>query len=125
MTSDITCTFGVRISLSLLKTRVRSAPGARAFAGTELAFPRPVTIEQNVKFWVDVFAAHSESDFTIHDRDHVDSRLPDHRRKRRYGWGQQCPIPALKALPEFEAQARSGIMNAGPADIQNPIYLTG
>jgi len=47
-------------------------PGARAFAGTELAFPRPVAIEQNVKFWVDVFATYSERDFIVHDRDQVD-----------------------------------------------------
>jgi membrane-bound lytic murein transglycosylase D len=49
-----------------------SAPGACAFAGTELAFPRPMAIEQNVKFWVDVFATYSDRDFIVHDRDQVD-----------------------------------------------------
>jgi hypothetical protein len=49
-----------------------SAPGARAFAGTDLAFPRPMAIEQNVKFWVEVFATYSDRDFIVHDRDQVD-----------------------------------------------------
>ena len=47
------------------------APGARAFAGSELAFPRPAAIEQNVQFWVDVFATYTDRDFIIHDRDQV------------------------------------------------------
>jgi membrane-bound lytic murein transglycosylase D len=42
-----------------------------ALAGAELSFPRPATIEPNVKFWVDVFAGYGERDFVIHDRDHV------------------------------------------------------
>jgi membrane-bound lytic murein transglycosylase D len=47
------------------------APGARAFAGSEVAFPCPASIEQNVKFWVDVFATYSVRDFIIHDRDDI------------------------------------------------------
>jgi hypothetical protein len=34
-------------------------------------FPRPISIEPNIHFWVDVFTAYSERDFVIHDRDHV------------------------------------------------------
>ncbi len=49
-----------------------SAPAGRAFAGTEVAFPRPVAIEPNVKFWVDVFATYSDRDFIVHDRDQVE-----------------------------------------------------
>jgi membrane-bound lytic murein transglycosylase D len=36
-----------------------------------IPFPRPSSIEPNVKFWVDVFAAYGERDFVIHDRDQV------------------------------------------------------
>lgn len=49
-----------------------SAYHSRAFAGSELPFPRPPVIEPNVKFWVDVFATYGERDFVIHDRDQVD-----------------------------------------------------
>jgi membrane-bound lytic murein transglycosylase D len=49
-----------------------SAPGTRAFAGTEVAFPQPVAIQQNVKFWVDAFATYGVRDFIVHDRDQVD-----------------------------------------------------
>jgi len=48
------------------------APGARAFAGSEVAFPEPLTIQENVKFWVDVFATYGVRDFIVHDRDQVD-----------------------------------------------------
>jgi membrane-bound lytic murein transglycosylase D len=48
------------------------APGARALAGTELVFPQPVAIQENVKFWVDVFATYGVRDFIVHDRDQVD-----------------------------------------------------
>jgi membrane-bound lytic murein transglycosylase D len=48
-----------------------SVMGGSALAGAELSFPRPATIEPNVKFWVDVFASYSERDFVIVDRDHV------------------------------------------------------
>ncbi|HLW70655.1 MAG TPA: lytic transglycosylase domain-containing protein [Candidatus Binataceae bacterium] len=43
----------------------------RSFAGAELSFPRPVAIEPNVKFWVDVFSSYGERDFVIHDRDNL------------------------------------------------------
>jgi membrane-bound lytic murein transglycosylase D len=47
-------------------------PSTHAVAGTQPPFPRPVATEQNVKFWVDVFAIYSERDFIVHDRDQVD-----------------------------------------------------
>jgi membrane-bound lytic murein transglycosylase D len=34
-------------------------------------FPRPPSLEPNIKFWVDVFATYGERDFLIHDRDQV------------------------------------------------------
>src|SRR5581483_7003961 len=34
-------------------------------------FPRPPSLEPNIKFWVDVFATYNERDFIIHDRDQV------------------------------------------------------
>ena len=34
-------------------------------------FPRPASLEPNVRFWVDVFTAYSYRDFIIHDRDKV------------------------------------------------------
>lgn len=43
----------------------------RALAAAELGFPRPASIEPNVKFWVDVFTGYGEHDFVIHDRDQV------------------------------------------------------
>src|SRR5208282_1419769 len=48
-----------------------SVMGGSALAGAELSFPRPATIEPNIKFWVDVFAGYSERDFVIVDRAHV------------------------------------------------------
>lgn len=48
-----------------------------ALAGAEVVlrqtslFPRPSSIEPNVRFWVDVFSAYGERDFVIHDRDNV------------------------------------------------------
>lgn len=45
--------------------------GVRAFAGAQMPFPRPPVIEQNVEFWVNVFATYTERDFVIHDRDQV------------------------------------------------------
>jgi soluble lytic murein transglycosylase-like protein len=44
---------------------------SRAWAGTELPFPRPAAIEPNVEFWVDVFTSYTYRDFIIHDRDDV------------------------------------------------------
>jgi hypothetical protein len=34
-------------------------------------FPRPISLEPNIHFWVDVFTAYGERDFLIHDRDHL------------------------------------------------------
>ena len=45
------------------------APGARC--DTQLPFPRPASIEPNIKFWVDVFTAYSMRDFVVVDRDNV------------------------------------------------------
>lgn len=36
-----------------------------------LEFPRPASIEPNVKFWVDVFTSYSVRDFVVLDKDHV------------------------------------------------------
>jgi membrane-bound lytic murein transglycosylase D len=44
---------------------------AASFASAEVLFPRPPSIEPNVKFWVDVFSAYGEQDFIIHDRDQI------------------------------------------------------
>jgi membrane-bound lytic murein transglycosylase D len=45
------------------------------FSPSEVAaafpFPRPASIEPNVKFWVDVFATYGERDFIVLDRDKV------------------------------------------------------
>ena len=49
-----------------------SVPGPRALAAAEVAFPQPPAIEENVKFWVDVFATYGVRDFIVHDRDQVD-----------------------------------------------------
>src|SRR6516225_807521 len=40
-------------------------------AAAELPFPRPVFIEPNVRFWVDVFTTYSIRDFALVDRDKV------------------------------------------------------
>ncbi len=60
------------IACGLICGLLISAPVTRAFAGSELAFPRPSVIEPNVNFWVQVFTNYSERDFIIHDRDQVD-----------------------------------------------------
>ena len=60
------------VTVGLISSLLLSAVRSRAFAGSELPFPRPPVIEPNVKFWVDVFATYGERDFIIHDRDQVD-----------------------------------------------------
>lgn len=42
-----------------------------AWAGSEVAFPRPAEVEPNVEFWVKVFTQYSYRDFVVHDRDDV------------------------------------------------------
>jgi peptidoglycan lytic transglycosylase D len=42
-----------------------------AWAGNEVAFPRPSEVEPNVQFWVKVFTHYSYRDFVLHDRDDV------------------------------------------------------
>jgi membrane-bound lytic murein transglycosylase D len=49
-----------------------SATGVHALAGTEVPFPQPVAVQDNVKFWIDVFATYGVRDFVVHDRDQVD-----------------------------------------------------
>ncbi|HTY56480.1 MAG TPA: lytic transglycosylase domain-containing protein, partial [Candidatus Binataceae bacterium] len=44
--------------------------GGRRANASEL-FPRPLSLEPNIHFWVDVFTAYSYRDFIIHDRDKV------------------------------------------------------
>src|ERR1700748_1985187 len=36
-----------------------------------LQFPRPASIEPNIKFWVDVFAYYSNRDFIVVDKDDI------------------------------------------------------
>jgi len=36
-----------------------------------LQFPRPASIEPNIKFWVDVFSAYTVRDFVVHDKDQI------------------------------------------------------
>jgi hypothetical protein len=36
-----------------------------------LEFPRPASIEPNIKFWVNVFAYYSMRDFVVHDKDDI------------------------------------------------------
>ncbi|HKV54982.1 MAG TPA: lytic transglycosylase domain-containing protein, partial [Candidatus Binataceae bacterium] len=57
---------GPAVSRSLAASLAPSTVSATGFP-----FPRPASIEPNIKFWVDVFSAYSERDFLIHDRDCV------------------------------------------------------
>lgn len=71
--TSITGRISKRIAMGVLTCAVLlCVPGLRAFAGTEVAFPQPLAIQENVKFWVEVFATYSVRDFVIHDRDRVD-----------------------------------------------------
>ncbi len=56
----------ISLTLALALT---AAPSARS--ETQLPFPRPASIEPNIKFWVDVFTAYSMRDFVVVDRDNV------------------------------------------------------
>jgi membrane-bound lytic murein transglycosylase D len=60
-----------RLARIIITIVVGLAMCGSALAGAEIIFPRPASIETNVKFWVDVFASYSERDFVIVDRDHV------------------------------------------------------
>jgi len=42
------------------------------WAGSELPFPRPASLEPNISFWVNVFTAYTERDFVVLDRDHIE-----------------------------------------------------
>jgi len=41
------------------------------WAGSELPFPRPASIEPNISFWVKVFTEYNARDFVVHDRDQI------------------------------------------------------
>ena len=43
-------------------------------AETSISFPRPASIQPNVKFWVDVFTTYTTRDFAIVDRDKIDRK---------------------------------------------------
>jgi hypothetical protein len=58
--------------ISLIGAALLCVPTGGASAGTELSFPQPPAIQDNVKFWIDVFATYGVRDFIIHDRDQVD-----------------------------------------------------
>jgi len=60
-----------KVVLAALVSAVVFVASPRAFASATGTFPRPATIEPNVKFWVDVFTAYSERDFIVMDRDNV------------------------------------------------------
>src|SRR5579863_5517806 len=57
--------------LPVIAILIALAPASKASAGTEFAFPRPASLEPNVKFWVNVFTYYSDRDFILHDRDKV------------------------------------------------------
>ncbi len=42
-----------------------------SWAGSELPFPRPVSLEPNISFWVKVFTEYNSRDFVVHDKDHI------------------------------------------------------
>jgi membrane-bound lytic murein transglycosylase D len=52
---------GSALLITLMRSQVQAA----------FPFPRPASIEPNVKFWVDVFATYSERDFILVDRDKI------------------------------------------------------
>jgi membrane-bound lytic murein transglycosylase D len=63
--------FVTRSALSLvLSAAVLIAP-MRSLVLAAFPFPRPASIEPNIKFWIDVFSTYSERDFILHDRDKV------------------------------------------------------
>jgi membrane-bound lytic murein transglycosylase D len=55
------------ITITLILITVRGS--SVAWSGGD--FPRPIAIEPNVEFWVNVFTAYTERDFIIHDKDQV------------------------------------------------------
>ena len=38
---------------------------------SDIRFPRPASLEPNIRFWVDVFTGYSYRDFVVHDRDKI------------------------------------------------------
>ena len=38
---------------------------------SNLEFPRPASIEPNIKFWVDTFPSYTARDFVLHDKDDI------------------------------------------------------
>lgn len=61
-----------RLIVSALGLVLLMAVGTSAWAGAETPFPQTPAIQDNVKFWVDVFANYGVRDFIVHDRDQVD-----------------------------------------------------
>ena len=65
------------ITLAIVAAVVFGNRSRTAFAGSEVllrrgnVFPRPASLEPNIRFWVDVFSAYGERDFIIHDRDNL------------------------------------------------------
>jgi peptidoglycan lytic transglycosylase D len=71
----ILLSFGAALLVARAETTVappsNSALMLPAQPTSALQFPRPASIEPNIKFWVDVFASYSERDFIVHDKDDV------------------------------------------------------
>ncbi len=44
---------------------------AETLAPQPVGFPRPASVEANVRFWVDVFTSYSVRDFVVHDKDDI------------------------------------------------------
>ncbi len=59
------------VALPLAVALLVAVAQVSAWAGNEVAFPRPAEVEPNVQFWVKVFAQYSYRDFIVHDRDDV------------------------------------------------------
>jgi membrane-bound lytic murein transglycosylase D len=62
---------GRSIAAITLASALAFGAAPKAWSETQLPFPRPASIEPNVKFWVDVFTAYSERDFVVVDRDNI------------------------------------------------------
>ena len=80
MTEDLTALSGRRTALSACGVALISLCAAVAivqsfapitWAGSELPFPRPASIEPNISFWVKVFTEYTARDFVVHDRDQI------------------------------------------------------
>ena len=59
------------LAASALAIAFAFAAAPNASSETKLPFPRPVAIQPNVDFWVNVFTKYSQNDFVVVDRDNV------------------------------------------------------